>query len=73
MWKITSQRVELSPDTTNHEAEALVLDAAAELEEFYAADHNQYDNMRADDEEPPARRHAMSNDGMSPSAESAHE
>ena len=73
IWKITSRRVEIAPDTTNHEAEQLVLAAAADLESFYAAHHNQDDNMRAEDEEPPARRRAMSNDGMSLSAESAHE
>ena len=73
MWKITSRGVEFEPDTTNEEAETLVSKAAAELEAFYAANHNLDDNMRAEDDEPPARRQAMSNDDMSPSAEPAHD
>ena len=57
VWRIKSRKVEFEPDTTNDEAEQLVLDAAANLEAFYAANHNRDNNMaESGDEEPPAKK-----------------
>ena len=50
-------KVDLEPDTTNDEAEQLVLDAAEYLEKYRAANHNRDNNMAEScDEEPPAKK-----------------